>query len=68
MADKPGSNDPGLVTMVHHVTANTTSPVAFQVRVGPSSSTTVYLNGNTSGVQIFGGTCLSSMTITEIAP
>jgi hypothetical protein len=68
VANRPGSNDPGVVTVVHHVTANSTSPTAFQVRVGPNSSTTVYLNGNTSGVQIFGGTCLSSMTITEIAP
>lgn len=45
---------------------NNTTATTFRVRVG-GNSTNVTLNGNGSGVRMFGGASVSSITITEIA-
>lgn len=47
------------------VTAGTTEATTYAVRVGPSASATVTVNGN-SGARYLGGVLLSTMTIMEI--
>lgn len=64
---RPQGNDPGPLILRHRMTAGTTSATTFKFRAGPPTSTTVYLNGNSAGVRIFGGVCASSITVTEIA-
>lgn len=69
MALTPSGNNPLIATVVHHVSANSTSPTSFQFRFGPAAGpVTVWMNGDSSGNQLFNGTSLSSITITEIAP
>lgn len=48
----------------YYMTAGTTSSTTFKIRYGSNGSTT-YVNGNGSGK--YGGTLISSLTVTEIA-
>ena len=52
----------------HYMTAGTTSPITFKLRIGRDASAggTVSLNG-AGGVRVFGGVMSSSITITEFA-
>jgi len=64
-----GSTATGMInsSLVHKMTAGTTSATTFTVRMGGETAGTVTLNGF-SGGQIFGGVMTSSMTITEYTP
>lgn len=53
------------LTCVHEETVSSLSQITFKVRLGPSSATTISVNG-LSGVRVFGGTATSSMLIEEI--
>lgn len=56
------------VTLRYRMTAGTTSATTFKVRIGTSSSTTMYFNGDPStAAGIFNGACSSILTVTEIA-
>lgn len=55
----------GLATMIHYMTAGTTSTTTFKVRLGGNAASTTYLNG-TSGARFYGGVASSSITIEEI--
>ena len=52
-------------TIVHEMAAGTTSLITFKIRVGPSVGT-VYVNGHSSGVRIFGGVSAARLRVTEI--
>jgi len=54
------------VTLTSSMTSGTTSSTTFKLRYGPSASGTTSVNSNGSG-QLFGGVCISTMTVTEIA-
>lgn len=51
-------------TLVHYMTAGTTSSITFRVRVGSSGAGTTTINGQ-SGARLFGGTYNSGITIEE---
>lgn len=51
----------------HYMTSNITTATTFRVRLGPSSTATVYFNGASAGRDL-GGVSSSSITIWEIAP
>jgi len=53
------------VSLTNYMTSGTTASTTFKLRYGPVGGT-ASINGN-SGGQIFGGVCISSMTIMEIA-
>jgi hypothetical protein len=56
------------MSLMHYMTAGTTSSTTFKLRYGPDSSAgTIGINGPTGGVAFFGGVCISGMTVTEIA-
>lgn len=59
-----GTNDEGGVTLVHYMTAGTTSATTFKVRAGATAGTLTF-NGR-AGARIYGGVMASSITITEI--
>lgn len=52
-------------TMVHRMTAGTTSETTFKFRIGADASSTISLNG-TASARIYGGTATSSITIMEV--
>lgn len=52
-------------TLVHYMTAGTTSATTFKVKIGPDSALTVTFNGS-AGAGKMGGTLASSITIEEI--
>lgn len=52
-------------TLIHYMTAGTTSATTFKVRLGGNAASTVSFNGS-AGVRIFGGVASSSITIEEI--
>ena len=52
--------------LTHFEEAGSTSELTFRVRAGTSGSQTFTFNGHSTG-RLFGGTFLSSITITEIA-
>jgi hypothetical protein len=54
------------ISLTNYMTAGTTSSTTFKLRYGPGNSGTTSVNSNGSG-QLFGGVCISSMTIMEIA-
>jgi len=60
------SNTPRQLSMTVHVPAVATSLTTFYVRSGASTAGTTTFNG-LGGLAAFGGTLLSSITITEIA-
>ena len=53
------------LTLIHKMTAGTTSPTTFRVRIGDPNAGTVTFNGE-SGARLLGGVLASSITITEI--
>ena len=53
------------IKILHYMVAGTTSKTTFKVRAGSSGAATTTFNGN-CGRRIFGGTLISSITITEI--
>jgi hypothetical protein len=52
------------ITFSHYMTAGTASATTFKVKAGPSTGTLSF-NGS-AGTRRWGGTCASSITITEI--
>lgn len=54
------------VSLIHYMTAGTTSATTFKVRGGPSAGNLIF-NGS-GAVRRFGGASSSSITITEIIP
>jgi hypothetical protein len=50
----------------YFMASGTTASTTFTVRAGPRAAATITINGN-GGTQFLGGTCYSSITITEIA-
>ena len=46
--------------------AQTTSSDTYKLRVGPSAAGTLYINGNSSGVQLFNGTNCTNLIIEEV--
>jgi hypothetical protein len=51
----------------HRMVAGSTSAMTFNVRAGSSTAGTIRINGF-NGARIFGGVCLSSITIMEVSP
>jgi hypothetical protein len=51
-----------------YTTAGTTSPLTISMRFGPSGAGTVYMNADDTNTQYFGGTWITAMTATELAP
>jgi hypothetical protein len=49
----------------YYMTSGTTSATTFRVRIGPSASATVAING--INARLFGGSCSTTLTIIEIA-
>lgn len=64
---QPTSQGLNSTTLLHYMTAGTTSPTTFKVRAGPAAAGTLTLNGQT-GARKLGGVSASSITITEITP
>lgn len=60
-----GTDNEITIPMIHYMTAGTTSATTFKVRFGTSSGN-YYLNGQ-SGARKYGGSLVSSLTITELA-
>ena len=56
----------GQMIINYYMTANTTSELTFRVRAGRSSTQDFYFNGYHDSNPLFGGTLMSSITITEI--
>jgi hypothetical protein len=54
------------LTLTHVMTAGTTSPTTFKVRIGGHVAGTITFNG-LGGVRNFGGVVASSITVTELA-
>ena len=58
----------GTITLRYRMTAGTTSATTFRLRIGGDVASTIYFNGdNNTTARIFGGACVSSMTVTEIS-
>ncbi len=64
-ATVPVSGTGNCIPMKYEMVAGTTSATTFKIRIGGNSAGTTTLNGF-SGTAYFGGTFVSSMTITEI--
>lgn len=54
------------IPLTYYMTSGTTSSTTFKLRYGQNSAGTTTVNASASN-QIFGGVCISSMTVTEIA-
>lgn len=54
------------LSLMHYMTAGTTSETTFKMRAGANDTTTITINGWNGG-RLFGGTNISSITIWEIA-
>ena len=54
------------VSLMHFMTAGTTSATTFKMRFGLASTSPAYMNGP-GGAALFGGTCSTSMSVMEIA-
>lgn len=58
-----------VLTLVHYMTAGNTTPMTFKINIGgQGAGNNIYLNGDGTGTQLFGGVAASSMTITELKP
>ena len=57
----------GQMIINYSMIAGATSELTFRIRAGRSSSGTFYFNGYHDSLSLFGGTYMSSITITEIA-
>lgn len=54
-------------TLIHTMTAGTTSATTFRLRAGTAAGNAVHLNGTSNGgARLFGGVAYSSLTILEI--
>jgi hypothetical protein len=60
-----GTSFGGQVKFTHVMSAGTTSATTFKVRAGMSAAGTLTFNGS-AGSRVFGGTCASSIVVTEI--
>lgn len=64
--DRVGASDVlSSMSFTHFMTAGTTSPITFKIRIGSPVAGTTTFNGDT-GARKFGGVLASSITITEI--
>ena len=63
-----GSTANGLVNsqIIYKMTSGTTSATTFRVRLGPDGANTLTFNGS-GGTGLYGGVCISSITIVEYA-
>jgi hypothetical protein len=61
-----GPNSQTSIAFSHIVTAGSTAPTTFKVRIGAGNAGTVTFNGS-GGTRKFGGVLASSIIITEIA-
>lgn len=61
----PQAHAPISSTLVHYMTAGTTSATTFKVRMGLNGAGTITFNGANSG-RLYGGVAASSITIEEI--
>ena len=57
----------GVVTFTHDMAAGSSGATTFKVRIGTDTAATITLNGD-NGVGMFGGTLMSSLTVTEYTP
>jgi len=62
----PGVNYPFFFAFIHKMTAGTTSPITFKVRIGGNTTGTITFNG-VAGNRRYGGVLCSSITIWETA-
>jgi len=62
----PAGGYPISVAFIHKMTAGTTSPITFKVRIGAGTAGTITFNG-AEGNRYFGGVLCSSITIWETA-
>lgn len=60
-----GAGDLPNISFEHRMDSPGTSSITFKVRVGPTTGT-AYVNGNSSGTRIGGGTQIASLSIREI--
>lgn len=59
-------NNTNMFVMTHKMLAGTTAKTTFRFRYGPvSGGNTVYINGDISGNQLFGGIAITQMLILE---
>ena len=63
----PIGNYLGPLYMEYEESAANTSARTYKIRVGPGSTATLYINGNSSS-RIFGGIARSTLVIEEIQP
>lgn len=63
-----GANQKFQLSHTFRVAAGSTSAQTFKLRVGPHSSGTVYVNGDSSGSRLLGGNLKASLIIREILP
>ena len=61
-----GTDSGSTISMIWEQAAGTTSATTFKIRVGPHSSTTVYMNGRNNDVK-WGGVPVSTLQIWEIS-
>ena len=61
------ANDLTQLTLAYSMTAGTTSETTFKVRAGGHNTSVLTFNGREAGA-LYGGTLLSSITITEYTP
>lgn len=59
------SAGPSQGTLIHYMTAGSTSAITFKVRIGGNTGSTLYFNGS-GAARKYGGVMASSITITEI--
>jgi len=62
----PTASNLFIATLIHYMTAGTTSSINFRVRSGSNSAGTLAMNGSTAGTRLMGGVMSSSITIEEI--
>jgi hypothetical protein len=55
------------LNLTYRMTAGTTSATTFRIRAGGSAAATTTLNG-ASGARLFGGACISNLSIMEVTP
>ena len=60
------TNAANTISLIHRMSAPSTSSITFKFKAGTNNGVTLYINGDSSG-QFFGGVAVSSMTISEIA-
>lgn len=54
------------LSLYHEMAAGTTSEITFKVRIGPTSSQTLYINRGSSVTPIFGGIAAVRMRVEEL--